>query len=140
MLFVHVEKLSNWHKRKNSQKQAFTDVLQKRCSQKFGNIRKKTPVLESHFDKVAGLKAWIFIKAETPTQVFSCEYCEIIKNNFFLEHPLLIILLRNFIGFFGHLWVQNWYFSYFLGHCSVLFHNSSLRIGCPWLFCACIYI
>ena len=37
------------------QKQLFTDVLQNRCSQKFRNIHRKTPVLESLFDKVAGL-------------------------------------------------------------------------------------
>ena len=27
-----------------------------------------------------------FIKKETPTQVFSCEFCEISKNTFFTEH------------------------------------------------------
>ena len=35
----------------------------------------KAPVLESVFNKVAGL--------ETPTQVLCCEYCEIFKNTFF---------------------------------------------------------
>ena len=38
-------------------------------------------VLES-FDKVAGLEAY----KETPTQVFSCEYCKILMNTFFTEH------------------------------------------------------
>ena len=37
-------------------------------------------MLESLFDNVAGLQAW------TPTQVFSCEYCEILKNTYFEEH------------------------------------------------------
>ena len=53
-----------------------------------------------------------------------------------------IILLWNFyvmIEFFRRLWVQNWYFSYFLCHCFVFFHNSSARIGSPWWFCTCIY-
>ena len=27
-----------------------------------------------------------FIKKETPKQAFSCEFCEILKNNFFPEH------------------------------------------------------
>ena len=27
-----------------------------------------------------------FIKKETPTQVFSCEFCEIFKNTIFIEH------------------------------------------------------
>ena len=43
----------------------------------------KTPVLESLFDKFADPQTCNFIKKETPTQVFSCEYCEILKNNFF---------------------------------------------------------
>ena len=91
------------------------------------------------------LQAWRplhFIEKETPTQVFFCEYCEIIENSFFIEHLLLIILFRNFyvmIELFGRFWIQNWYFSYFLCHCFVLFHNSSVKIGSPWLFCTCIY-
>ena len=50
--------------------------------------------MESLFDKVVGLLLNnIFIKKEIPpAQVFSCEYREIIKNNFFKEHFLLIIL------------------------------------------------
>ena len=36
------------------------------------------------FNKVAGLIC-NFIKKETPTQVFSCEFCEISKNTFFTE-------------------------------------------------------
>ena len=31
-------------------------------------------------------KACNFIKKETLAQVFSCEYCEISKNNFLTEH------------------------------------------------------
>ena len=44
------------------QKQSFADILQNRCSLKFLNIYRKTPVLESIFNKVAGLKASNFIK------------------------------------------------------------------------------
>ena len=29
----------------------------------------------------------LFIKKETLPQVFSCVFCEISKNNFFMEHP-----------------------------------------------------
>ena len=61
-------------------------------------------MLESLFDKVAGPKACIFIEKETPTQVFFCEYCEIIENSVFIEQLLLFILFRNFcvmIEFFG---------------------------------------
>ena len=43
---------------------------------KFPRIHKKTPMLESSFNKVK----------ETPTQVFSCEDYEIFKNTYFEEH------------------------------------------------------
>ena len=91
---------------------------------------------------VAGLTACTFIEKETLTQVFFCEHCEIIQNNFFIEHLLLIILFWNFYvitELVEHLWVQNWYFLYFLCHCFVFFYDSSVRIGTPWLYCICIY-
>ena len=50
-------------------------------------------MFESLFNKAGALKACIFIKKEIPTQVFSCEYCEIFKNSFLVEHFLFIILL-----------------------------------------------
>ena len=108
MLFVQVGK----KKRKNSQKEPFTDALQNICSKKiFLNIVKKTRVLESPFGKVAGVKVCIFIKKETSTQLFSCELCEILKNNFFIErlgtsgakllifHIPCVIALFSFISF-----------------------------------------
>ena len=48
----------------------------KRYSWKFDKFYRKTPVLESLFNKVA----------ETPTQVFSCEICQIFKKTYFEEH------------------------------------------------------
>ena len=50
----------------------------------FANFPRKTPVLESHFEKVAGPQA--FIK-KSPTQVFSCKFCEIFKRNLFCRTP-----------------------------------------------------
>ena len=83
MLFIQV---GQKHKRKNSQKQPFTDVFQNSCSENFFlNVVKKAPVLESPFNKVAGLKDCIFIKKETRTQLFYCESCEVLKNSFFIE-------------------------------------------------------
>ena len=40
------------------------------------------------FNKAAGLRpeACNFIKKETLAQVFFCEFCEISKNTFFIEH------------------------------------------------------
>ena len=85
-------------------------------------------MFESLFHKAGVLKASIFVKKEIPTQVFSCEYCEIFKNSFLVEHLLFIILLR-VIEFFGSLWVQNWRVSYFLYYCFFFLH-----IGSPQLF------
>ena len=44
--------------------------------------------LEFLFDKIADLK----VRKETPTQVFSCEYCKIFKNTFFAEHFRWLLL------------------------------------------------
>ena len=69
------------------QKQPFANVLQNRCSYKFPNIHKKISVLETIFNKVTGLKACNFIKKETPTQVFSCEYHKMFENICFYGKP-----------------------------------------------------
>ena len=49
-------------------------------------IHKKTPVLESHFNKVTGLYPATSLKERTPTQVFSGEFCEILKTSFLQKH------------------------------------------------------
>ena len=109
---------------------------------KIWQYSQENTLLESLFDKIGGLKAYFFYwKRDTNTGIFLW-ILRIIENSFFIEHLLLIILFRNFyvmIEFFGRLWVQNWYFSYFLCHYFIFFHNSSVRIGTPWLFCICIY-
>ena len=43
-------------------------------------------MLESVFNNVAGLQACTSIKKETPTQVFSCEHCDIFKNTYSEVH------------------------------------------------------
>ena len=44
-------------------------------------------MLESLFDKVAdGPQLY---QKETPTQMFSCEYCDIFKSSFFYRTPLM---------------------------------------------------
>ena len=52
-------------------------------------------MLESLFNKFAGLKQSLqFYAKETPTQLFSCEYCKAFRNCFFIEQlrwlPLLV--------------------------------------------------
>ena len=70
------------------QKQQFTDAFQI-SSKKFRSIRRRIPVLKSLFNNVVGLQDCNFIKKEIPTQVFSCEFCEIFKNTFFYRTPLV---------------------------------------------------
>ena len=43
-------------------------------------------MLESLFNKAVGFQACNFIKKDTPTQVFSCEYCKIKKSTYFEKH------------------------------------------------------
>ena len=43
-------------------------------------------MLDSLFNKVAGLEGLQLYYQETPTQVFSCEYYEIFNNTYFGEH------------------------------------------------------
>ena len=59
---------------------------------KFRNIHSEISVLESLLNKVAELQACNVIKKTTPTQVFSCEYCEVFKNSFFIEHLRWLVL------------------------------------------------
>ena len=44
-------------------------------------------VLESPFNKVTGLMVRNFIKKETPTQVFSCEYHKMFEKSSFYGTP-----------------------------------------------------
>ena len=78
----------------NLQKRSFTGIFQNKCPSKFHNIHRKTLALEFLFNKVAGLKAYNFIKkrlrhrcipANTPTQVNSC----IPENSFLYRTPLM---------------------------------------------------
>ena len=43
---------------KTFQKHPFVDVLQNRCPKKFGKFHRKTPVLESPFNKVVDLQLY----------------------------------------------------------------------------------
>ena len=61
----------------------------KRCSSKFHEIHRKTPVAESLF-KIK-LQTWglqLYDKKDTVAQAFSCELCEISKNTFPYRTPL----------------------------------------------------
>ena len=49
---------------------ATRDVIQKNSSKNFRNIHRKTPVLESLFNKVAGLQTCNSFKKDSNTSVF----------------------------------------------------------------------
>ena len=68
-----------------NQKQLLADALRNRCSQKFCTIQGKTPVLESLFNKFAGLE-------------LSCEYCNRFRNSFFHKTPT-VVASEKFINF-----------------------------------------
>ena len=55
----------------------------KRCSQKFRNIHKKTPVLESLFNNVTALQVWNFVKKRLQHRCFP------VNNAKFLRTPIL---------------------------------------------------
>ena len=72
---------------RSNRSQMFFETGVFRNRSKFCNIHSKTtPVLESLFNKVAGLKASNFIKKRY-LHVFSCEYCKVFKNTFINRTP-----------------------------------------------------
>ena len=52
------------------------------------------------FNKVADLRSATLTKKETPTQFFSCEFCDIFKKTFFREHFRWLVLSINY----GKIW------------------------------------
>ena len=61
------------------------EMVYKKSSLKISQYLQDNTYVRVCFNKVARLQACNFIK-EAQTQVFSCEYCEIFKNTFFIEH------------------------------------------------------
>ena len=95
-------KVSNNHFLKSVQKQPYTDVLQG-VKVKLNNS--KTPMLESLFNKA---------DKETPTQVFSCEYCEIFINTYFAEHwrtavSVCCICFSQLVILMHHFWEKKYF-------------------------------
>ena len=63
-------------------------------SKKFRNIRRKTPVLESLFNEVAGLKARIFIEKRLQHRCFPVKFSRFLRTCFFIEHLRLLLPKR----------------------------------------------
>ena len=70
--------------RSYSEKQPFTDVFKINVFEIFQNFQKTTNTGVSL--QYCRPPAWIFIKKETPPQVFFCDFCKIFQNTFFIEH------------------------------------------------------
>ena len=66
--------------------------FQSRCTYKNSSVIAADLISDTigiHSEAAAGvvlLKACNFIKKETLGQLFSCEFCKIVKNTFFTEH------------------------------------------------------
>ena len=58
----------------------------RRCSSKFHKIHRKTPVLESLFNKVVGLKACNFIKNRLQHGCF-VKFANLLRTSFFYRRP-----------------------------------------------------
>ena len=88
------------------------------------------------------MKACIFIEKETPTQVFFCEYWEILRT-VFLWNTCSLYFSKNLCDD-RILWTSSGtklYFSCFLCQWFVFLHNPSVRIGNLFLFfCTCFHI
>ena len=76
----------------NFDKQNHTEAVTWRCSVKKGVLRNfkkfagKRLCKNLIFNKVARIRPANFSKKDTLAQVFSCEFCEISKNTFSVEH------------------------------------------------------
>ena len=99
--------------------------------------------MESPFDKVVGLllKDILINKDIPPRQVFSCQYCEIYRT-IFLKNTFCSIYFSKILSDDRILWTSlgiKLIFFIFLVPLVRFLHNSSVRIGSPSLFCACMY-
>ena len=115
--FVHVRFFSQSSFRSSDRKQRPAVFRKTRCFEKFCKFHRKTPVLVSHFNKVADLQACNFIK-EAPAQVFSCKIHETFKNTHLKEHLRTTASERSYLQILA----------------AVLCH--SLKITFSQLFCA----
>ena len=62
-----------------------------------------------------------FIKKEALVQVFSCEFCEIFKNIFFMEHLPWLLLIFNLEGYY-----------FYSRHLAVNYFRKNLSILYAW--------
>ena len=100
-------------------------VLQKRYSEIFGKIHKRTPVLESFFCDIT----------EAPTQLFSCEFYKILRALILQSISERLLLKRYMISLSGKIVQSSLIFCYYgneLPHISPFFLNPTnyRRVPC----------
>ena len=78
----------NTSRKKSTVRSSLSQAFYNKCHEKVRKIEKKTPMLESLFNKISRNK-------ESSTQVFSCEFCEALKNTFFTEDLRWSCSLKN---------------------------------------------
>ena len=66
------------------QKEPFTDVSKVIVFQNLGKLTKKTPTLESLFNKVCRPQSGSLLKKIPRQKCFFCEFCEVFENSFFI--------------------------------------------------------
>ena len=88
------------------------------------HISQETLLLESLFNQVGGQKVFNFIKKETPTQVFSCEICQLFKNTFLKNICEQLLWLLRILSSF-------WFLSLNKGYLTKINKLGSI----PFIFC-----
>ena len=95
-------------------------IMMNRSIESFENFQKQSPGVIlwkkmflnnlQNSQEIHRLQACNFTRKETPTQVFSCEFCEIFRNIFFLEHLRWLLLNLRILNFrlFIFLNMTNW--------------------------------
>ena len=68
------------------QRQLFADILQNLCSSKVCRSHRKHLCLRFCFNKVGDLHAGTSLRKRDSGKEFSCEFCKIFKETYFVEH------------------------------------------------------
>ena len=74
------------------QKRSPRSVLSKKCSEKFRKFYRKTPVPESFFNKVVGLKPATLLKKRLWHRCFPVNFVKFLRTPFFTEHRRWLLL------------------------------------------------
>ena len=76
----------------NVQKQPPEEFCKKMCSWKFHKIRRKTPVPETFFNKVASLRPATLLKKRLWQKSFPVSFVKFLRTNFIIEHLWWLLL------------------------------------------------